>query len=131
MTRTADVRRELAAILEAALPGWSIYPEPPAGVVAPAVAVAPGEPYRTTTAYRMEEVQLRLLVLLSAGATGALDLLDDAIELVLLALMSQPTNAATPLAVRQVGSVGLIQDIGGVQLLSATVDVTATIERSR
>jgi len=122
---TADARHELAAALAAALPGWSVYAEPPATVHAPALGFGPGDPYRQPQGYRLDDVKLRLVLLLSEGTDKPLDLLDAALDDVLAILRTQPTCA-----VDRVAEVGRVREVGGVGYLGAVVDVTLGIERT-
>lgn len=122
---TADARHQLAVVLAAGLPGWSVYAEPPATVQAPAVALGPGDPYRQSAAYRVDDVRIRLAVLLSEGSQLVLDLMDAALDLVLGILRTQPT-----IAVERVASVGHVTEVGGVGYLGAVIDLTMGIERT-
>lgn len=127
MSAAAEARAAVAASLATALgDGWTVYAQPPEGVNAPAVVLSPGEPYRASTAYRTEDLALRAVLLLQVAAIGSLDLLDEATDIVIGALLKQDA-----VAVRQVGSVGLVQEVGGVSLLSATIDLVVSIERKR
>jgi hypothetical protein len=121
---TATARHELAEVLAAGLPGWSVYPEPPATVHAPALGFGPGDPYRKPAGYRLDDVRLRLVLLLSEGSQLVLDLMDDAIDDVLAILRTQPT-----VSVEQVGQVGQVREVGGIGYLGAVVDVSLGIER--
>lgn len=121
---TAEARWFLADTLVAGLPGWSVYAEPPATIVAPAVVISAGDPYRENTAYRITDVKLRLVVLLTEGSDRPLDLLDAAIDDVTAAAHVMPA-----INVDRVGSVGLVQEIGGVGYLAAVAECTLGLER--
>lgn len=122
---TAEARWLLADTLTQALPGWSVYAEPPATLTAPAVVLTAGDPYRESAAYRIVDVRLRLVVLLSEGSDRPLDMLDAAIDDVTIAALSLPF-----VAVDRVGQVGQVQEVGGVGYLAATIDATLGIERT-
>jgi hypothetical protein len=122
----ADARHELASVLAAQLPGWSVYAEPPATVHAPAIAMGPGDPYRKPQGYRLDDVRIRLALFLSEGSQLVLDLMDDALDTVLSILRTQPI-----VAVESVSQVGRVTEVGGVGYLGAVIDLTLGIERTK
>jgi hypothetical protein len=89
------------------------------------VAFGPGDPYRQPQGYRLDDVKLRLWMLLSEGSTLVLDQMDDALDTLLQLLRTQPTCA-----VDRVAAVGSVREIGGVGYIGAIVDVTLGIERT-
>ena len=126
MSITADARHELAGVLAAGMPGWSVYAEPPGTIHAPAIAFGPGDPYREPAAYRVDDVKLRLWLLLSEGSQLILDQMDAALDELLALLRTQPT-----VAVDRVAAVGSVREVGGVGYVAAVVDVSLGIERER
>lgn len=122
---TAGARSDLADLVSVGMPGYSVYPEPPDGIHAPAVVIGPGDPYREPTAYRVDDVRLRATVLLSEQQVGRLDALDAALDALLGILRTDPRCA-----IRQVGQVGRVIEVGGVGYLAAVVELTLGIERT-
>lgn len=115
------VRQTLATAAAAALPDdWTVYAAPPTVVAGSALVIGPRDPYIRRVTYRQHELALRLslMVPLALGA-DALDVLDDAVELLRPAVLALST-----VAWQTVGGLGLT-DVGDVQYLMAAVDLTA------
>ena len=121
-----EARETIAQDIRAAMPdGWTVYATPPETLSAPAVVLGPGDPYLLASSFCAFTLQLEATVLVSraAGEDGA-DALDEAIGIVCAALMSGSAMTA-PDAVRNVGRT---LDVGGAQMLTAAVSLSAQIE---
>ena len=123
---TADLRKSIVAGLSVALGGsWTVSAEPPDVVNTPAVVIGPGDPYRQPLLFKSNDIRLRATVLISGNVVSPLDELDEALDTVTRAI----DTLQEQVVVTQVGSVGLAQEIGGVTLLTASIDITASIGR--
>lgn len=118
-----DARYALADAMAAALPdGWSVYATPPEGITAPAVTIAPRQPYLTQNTYCQLECRLAIVVAIQRNAsTVGLDQMDDIIGTL---------RAAMPpgFVVDDVTDLGPVQEAGGVDYLTSTINVTAQAE---
>jgi len=125
----ADPRGELATALREGLSlagvEANVYAFPPEGPVAPAVAIAPGTPYRGDLAYDRERWGFDLLVLVARqtnpdAAYTALDTLVSGVRSVVRGLSGATWGG--------VSLVGQTPPVGGVEYLSATCPVAMTTE---
>ena len=120
-----EARYQLAADIEAALPdGWTVYASPPEGTNAPAVVLAPDSPYRVRSTVCNEEVRLTGTVLIQRNAsTAGLDALDDVCTTVRAAIHQSSVMAV----VEAVRDIGLIEEVGGVEYLAASLSITVEV----
>jgi hypothetical protein len=91
----------------------------------PALVVAPRSPYRVKGTVCAEEVRVTMTLLVNRNASvDGLDLLDD-----MASLARAAVNGASGLIayVDQVQDVGLIQEVGGLEYLAATLDITMEV----
>lgn len=117
---TKTARESIVTAAQAVLPdGWTVYSQPPETVAAPALVVGPRDPYIVRLTARQWDLQLRLSLMVprSAGAI-ALDLIDDAIDLLRPAVLALPY-----VAWQTVGGLGVVTE-GDVKYLLAVVDIT-------
>lgn len=124
MTTPKEARQEIAAAISAVMPdGVTVYPSPPEGITAPAVVISPRQPYRRPVSYCDYELQMRVNVGVQRNAsTAGMDMLDDLIDLIIPALNSIPY-----VAWQAVSDIGVTQDIGSVDYLFGSIDITCTI----
>ena len=120
-----EARQQLAADIEAALPdGWTVYPAPPEGTNAPAVVLAPRSPYRVKSTFCDEEVRLTATVLIQRNASvSGLDALDDVCTTIRNAIHGSSVMAN----VDAVQDIGLIEEVGGVEYLAASLTITVEV----
>jgi len=119
----AQLRADIAAAVVTAMPGWGVYPAPPDIVAAPAVVIAPRSPYRERVEYGREAVRLQLTILVprAAGPAG-MEVLDTACDDVIAAVES-----VAEATWEQVESVGPVQEQGGIEYLTATLNVVGYV----
>lgn len=121
MTTAVQKRTAVAAAIDAATTGWSVYASPPETVTAPAAVIAPRTPYRQYGTFRdgSEAVNLRVTLLVPRSlGISALDVLDPALDTVLAAL-----DGVTNLTFAEVPSVNLTT-AAGVDYVAADIDIT-------
>ncbi len=122
-----EARYALAASIEAVLPdGWTTYAAPPEGITAPAVVLAPRQPYRRASTFCDEEVRISVLIIIQRNASvDGLDAMDDLITTVIRAI-----NASSVMATwEEVTDLGPVQESGGVDYLTSTINVTVQTEK--
>ena len=122
---TIVLREALATVLRGELGDTvTVYSSPPETTTAPAVTIGPGRPYINVNSYGTDQARLRLTIQVprSAGAPG-LDDLDQLVWDVRLAVLTIPAFAWT-----EVQAVGVMQDTGAVQHLTAIVDLVAELK---
>jgi len=119
----AQLRADIAAAVTAAMSGWGVYPAPPDIIAAPAVVIAPRSPYRERVDYGREAVRLQLTILVprAAGPAG-MEVLDTACDDVIAAVES-----VAEATWEQVESVGPVQEQGGIEYLTATLNVVGYV----
>ncbi len=117
-----EARYALASDIEAVLPnGWTTYAAPPEGITAPAVVLAPRQPYRRASTFCSEEVLLSVIVILQRNASvEGLDMLDDLLTTVIGAIDASSVMATWA----EVTDLGPVQESGGIDYMTATINVT-------
>lgn len=120
-----EARYQLGSDIEAALPdGWTVYTSPPEGTNAPAVVLAPRSPYRVKSTVCNEEVRLTGTVLMQRNAsTAGLDALDDICTVIRAAIHGSSVLAN----VDAVQDIGIIEEVGGVEYLAASLNITVEV----
>lgn len=113
-----DGRDLVAGYLAGFAPLATVYAAPPEHMTVPCVVLAPGRPYRRSTAFCADELVLRLVVSVSRqSGSGGLDELDRHIDALQVALRGKAR-----VSLGDVSNVGLTQYSGGAEHLTAIVD---------
>jgi hypothetical protein len=116
-----EARELVASIASNALgAGWAGWASPPEQTHAPAIVVGPRDPYREPGTFCAEVVNLRLTVLAPRvqGQAG-LDVIDAALDTLRAAFAGEQA-----INWERVGTIAPGLDVGGVDLITAGVDVT-------
>jgi hypothetical protein len=102
--------------------GWAIYSSAPDVLSVPAVVISPRSPYRNRLTQTLDEISLMATILVNrAGGPRAMDVMDNAIDVLLPALLEAGAK------VDETTSISITQDVGGVEYLTATTDLELTV----
>lgn len=118
-------RAGLAALLaeSPALGSWEIYAEPPEQLAGrPSIVVAPRSPYQSWETFAEIRTHLTIHLLVPRAHGPAMDLLDVG----LAALRELLAHVDADLGIGDVSGVALLDELGGAQYVSASLEVDVT-----
>lgn len=114
--------RQLVASLLAMPDGWIVHDEPTSDPGSPAVVIAPRRPFRTLRTGCIEDVGLAVTLVLNLATEDVWALMDDLVELV-----RDQLEQDGRVAVESVEDMGTVLNIGGVDHMTARLDVAVAM----
>ncbi len=117
-------RAALAAVLAAdgTLTGWEHYAEPPEQLAGRAcMVVAPRSPYQSWQTYSELEVHLTISLLVPRTHGPAMDSIDTGLTALRAVLVD-----LEGVGIGDISSVGILEDVGAIQYIVASLDVDLT-----